>query len=312
MPPRRSAANINIRPVDDLFEPTVPLPFSQATALPQYPSELPLDQLHPFPNHPFYVRHDEELYKLADSIRKHGLAEPVLCRPNPDGGGYQIVSGHRRAEACNLAGITEIPVSVREMDDDLAVLVMVDANLHREKILPSEKAFSYKMKVDALDRRRSNESGLVVSEYRRPTEIVGEEAGENYRNVMRYIRLTHLEKPLLDLVDTGKIKLHPAVELSYLKKQEQALLITFVENTCMKVMPSLQQARQLKTMSQNRELAMEDFEDILISKNVPEQSISFRLDDLREFFPESYTADQIKNGILDALVNCQRSRERDR
>ncbi|MDL2218010.1 ParB/RepB/Spo0J family partition protein [Christensenellaceae bacterium OttesenSCG-928-M15] len=307
MPPRRSAASITMRPLDDLFQPTVP---QQADA--QYLGTLQFHELHPFPNHPFQVRQDEELYKLADSIREHGLAEPILCRPEPNGDGYQIISGHRRAEACRLAGIADIPVSVQEMDDDLSILVMVDANLHREKILPSEKAYSYKMKVEALERRRASEPGLVVSEYRRPTEIVGEEAGENYRNVMRYIRLTHLEKPLLDLVDAGKIKLHPAVELSYLKKREQALLLSFLENTCMKAMPSLQQARQLKTISQGHGLAMEDFEDVLISRNVPEQSIFFKLNDLREFFPPSYTVEQIKDGILDALANRQRNRERER
>lgn len=307
---RRSAASIHIRPVDDLFEPTIPR--EPASPEPDHPSTLLLSQLTPFPNHPFQVRQDEELYKLAESIREHGLAEPILCRPDPSGQGYQIISGHRRMEACRIAGLMEAPVSVREMDDDLAILVMVDANMHREKILPSEKAFSYKMKVEALDRRREASSGLVVSNYRRPTEIVGEEAGENYRNVMRYIRLTHLEKPLLELVDTGKIKLHPAVELSYLKQQEQALLISFIDNTAMKIMPSLQQARQLKTLSQNRALTMDDFEDALVTQSVPTQSISFNMNELREFFPESYSAEQIKSGILDALSQRQRNRGRER
>ena len=304
---RSSAGNINLRPSSDIFESTVVQFPAEAQPETVQPSTLPLTQLRPFPNHPFQVRQDEELYKLADSIREFGLAEPILCRPDPDGIGYQIISGHRRAEACRIAGVLDVPVAVREMDDDLAILVMVDSNLHREKILPSEKAYSYKMKVDALNRRRAAE-GLVVSG--KATMIVGEEAGENYRNVMRYIRLTHLEKPLLTLVDDAKIKLHPAVELSYLKKPEQAKLISFIDSTGMKVMPSLQQARSLKSISQQRELTAADIEDTLITRNVPEQSITFRLSELQGYFPPSYSAEQIKNEMLDTLAHRQRTRER--
>jgi ParB family chromosome partitioning protein len=242
---------------------------------------------------------------LTESIREHGVAEPILCRPHPEGTGYQIISGHRRVEACRLAGLTKAPVTVRDMDDDLAVLLMVDSNLHREKILPSEKAFSYKMKVEALNRR-----GLVVSEHEglRATEVVGAESGENYRNVMRYISLTKLMKPLLDLTDAGKLKLHPAVELSALNQREQAALIEFIANTGNRVIPSLQQAKQLKAISQSRGLSMAEIEDTLVTNRPVSQSITFRLEELEGFFPSGYSPEQIKNSILDILESRQPDR----
>lgn len=239
MPRGNSAGRISIRPLDDLFEPTVePEQTKHRETLPVMLSPYRLKE---FPNHPFKVREDEELTKLAESIRENGVLEPILCRPDGNGD-YQIVSGHRRLAACKLAGLEQVPVTVRDMDDDTATLCMVDANLHRESILPSEKAFAFKMKLEALEHKR--QAGLIVSDGRRSTEIVGEETGDNYRNVMRYIRLTELTPQLLELVDSGKLKFHPAVELSYLKPAEQEALHYAISEA--KKYPSLTQAKSMK------------------------------------------------------------------
>lgn len=226
MPNARSAGRISIRPLDDLFEPTVER--EQPVHRETLPTTLSPDRLRPFPNHPFKVVQDEAMRELVDSVRENGVIEPILCRPDGEGG-YQIVSGHRRQTAAMLAGLPEVPVTVREMDDHTATIVMVDSNLHRPTILPSEKAFAFKMKLAALEEKRA--MGLIVSNGRRSTEMVGEKTGDNYRNVMRYLRLTELTPELLALVDSGKLSFHPAVELSYLKPAEQEMLHTVIAET---------------------------------------------------------------------------------
>ena len=299
MPRESSAGRISIRPLDDLFEPTVEQPGHRETL----PTSLSPDRLKPFPDHPFKVREDEELTKLAESIKENGVLEPLLCRSDGNGD-YQIVSGHRRLEACKLAGMEQVPVTVRDMDDDTATLCMVDANLHRESILPSEKAFAFKMKLAALEHKRA--SGLVVSDGRRSTEIVGEETGDNYRNVMRYIRLTELSPQLLELVDSGKLKFHPAVELSYLKPAEQDIVYMAIWDT--RKYPSLTQAKSMKQLSQRGELDADTVSDMLRGEKTQSRSVSFKADELRDFFPRDYSVEQIKNAIFDILEARQRAR----
>lgn len=301
MPRESSAGRINIRPLDNLFEPTVERepPVRRETL----PTSLSPDRLKPFPNHPFKVREDDELTKLAESIRENGVLEPILCRPD-ENGDYQIISGHRRLAACKLAGLEQVPVTVRDMDDDTAILCMVDANLHRESILPSEKAFAFKMKLEALEHKR--QAGLVVSIGRRSTEIVGEETGDNYRNVMRYIRLTELSPQLLELVDSGKLKFHPAVELSYLNPAEQEIVYMAIWDS--RKYPSLTQAKSMKQLSQHEQLDADTVSDMLRGEKTQTHNVSFKADELRDFFPQSYSAEQIKDAILDILEARQRSR----
>jgi len=243
------------------------------------------------------------MQQLVESVCENGVIEPILCRPDGDGG-YQIVSGHRRQTAAILAGLTEIPVTVREMDDHTATIVMVDSNLHRPTILPSEKAFAFKMKLAALEEKRS--LGLLVSDGRRSTEIVGEETGDNYRNVMRYTRLTELSPQLLELVDAGKLKFHPAVELSYLKPDEQEIVYMAIWDS--RKYPSLVQAKSLKQLSQHGQLDADTVSDKLRGEKTQMRNVSFKADELRDFFPQSYSAEQIKNVIFDILEARQRSR----
>lgn len=301
MPNVRSAGRISIRPLDDLFEPTVER--EQPVHRETLPTTLSPDRLKPFPNHPFKVMQDEAMKELVDSVRENGVIEPILCRPDGEGG-YQIVSGHRRQTAAMLAGLPEVPVTVREMDDHTATIVMVDSNLHRPTILPSEKAFAFKMKLAALEKKRA--MGLIVSNGRRSTEMVGEETGDNYRNVMRYLRLTELTPELLALVDSGKLSFHPAVELSYLKPAEQETLNAVIAET--KKYPSLTQAKAIKQLSKASALDKGKVLQFLKGEKTPPTKITFSAEELRDFFPSDYSADEIKDAILDILVARQRSR----
>lgn len=330
MPRERSARLINISPLDDLFEPTVEhegveqrvtenrvnnnysnserdnASFNDSIHRETLPTTLSLARLKPFPEHPFKVREDEDMTKLVESIRENGVLEPILCRPDGNGD-YQIISGHRRLAASKLAGLDEVPVTVRNMDDITATLCMVDANLHRESILPSEKAFAFKLKLNALEERRR--LGLIVSEGRRATEIVGETTGDNYRNVMRYIRLTELTPHLLMLVDSGKLKFHPAVELSYLTKDEQDIVYMAIWDS--DKYPSITQARALKQLSQTHSLNEVAALNILCGDRIQPKSITFKADELAGLFPRSYTSEQIKEEILDILEARQRNRARE-
>ena len=302
MPNARSAARINIRPLDDLFEPTIA---HQAEGPGEsLPSTLPLDRLHPFPNHPFRVVEDQALLDLADSIRENGLLQAIKCRPDGNGD-YQIVSGHRRAAAAKLAGLATVSVEIEGMSDERAIVAMVDSNMHRDHILPSEKAFALKMKVEALERER--QMGLVVSAGRRSTEMVGEESGVNYRDVMRYIRLTELSPELLGLVDAGKLKFHPAVELSHLKPGEQEIVYAAIADTSKT--PSLTQAKNLKQLSKNgQQIARNNVVQMLRGNKTEPRTITFKADELRGFFPQGYSAEQVKEAILDILEARQRAR----
>lgn len=301
MPRESSAGRINIRPLDDLFEPTVER--EQPVHREPLPTSLPPDRLKPFPNHPFKVVQDEAMRELVESIRENGVIEPILCRPDGEGG-YQIVSGYRRQMAAMLAGLSEVPVTVRDLPDYDAVLNMLDANLRRPDISYSEKAFAFKMKLAALEEKRSR--GLIVSDGRRATEMVGEETGDNYRSVMRYIRLTELTPELLTLVDSGKLKFHPAVELSYLKPAEQESVYMAIWNS--RKYPSLLQAKSMKQLSQRGDLDADTVSDMLCSEKTQARNVSFKADELRDFFPHDYSAEQIRNAIFDMLEARQRNR----
>ena len=268
--------------------------------------QLPIQKLRPFENHPFQVKDDDEMNQLVWSVLTQGVLTPLVVRPL-ENDEYEVISGHRRLHACQKAGIETVPALIYALDRNAAAIALVDSNLHREKLLPSEKAFAYKLKMDALSHQGT--SGQVGQKWSR--EEIAE--GESGRQVQRYIRLTELIPQILSMVDAGKIALTPAVELSYLTQQEQQdLLETMESEDCT---PSLSQAVQLKKLSQSGELTMDKIFEILREPKANQQEkISFRLDDLRKFFPKSYTPARIQERILKLLeADCrkrQRSQER--
>ena len=266
-----------------------------------------LDMFTPMSNHPFKVRDDSDMQQLMESIKEYGVIVPILVRPNPIEGGakYEIVSGHRRYEACKRLGIEDIPVIVRNLDDDEAILAMVDSNLHREQLLPSEKAFAYKMKFDALKRQGARSD--LTSEQVAPklsTEIIAEQENTSKDTIKRYIRLTKLIKPLLDLVDEGKIALTPAEKLSYLKEEEQRALAELIQDY--EATPSLSQAVKLKEMSAMQLLDADMMFEVM-SRPKPNQkeTLKLDLDALRDFFPD-YTPKDIESAILRILTEWQK------
>lgn len=269
---------------------------------------IPLDELHPFKNHPFKILNNEEMERMIESIRKVGTITPALARPLPDGG-YELISGHRRLAACQVLGIETMPVIVREMSDDEAVIAMVDANLQRETILPSEKAFAYKMKLDAINHQ--GKTSVQVAEKLLSVEKVAEEAGESKDQVRRYIRLTYLIPELLSMVDDNKIAFNPAVEISYLDRDEQLTLLDAINmNDCT---PSHAQSIRLKKMSQDG-LLTADAVYAVLSEEKPNQREQIKLprDELRKYFPQNYSDEQIKRDILKGLELLKRQRERNR
>ena len=277
--------------------------------------QIPVSELHPFKDHPFKVRDDEEMEKMADSIREYGVLVPLLARPAPEGG-YEIVSGHRRHHAAELAGIKEIPVIVREMDDDTAIIAMVDANLQRENILPSERAASYKMKMEALkhqgQRRDLQEQGTScqVGTKLRADEQLAMGTNESARTVQRYIRLNNLLPDLLEKVDQKEISFNPAVELSYLKPEEQQNFIDVMEE--LDTPPSLSQAQRLKKLSQENRCSKEAMEIILEEdKKAPLNRVVLDDEVIRKYFPKTYTTKQMEDTIIKLLDQWQKKRERD-
>ena len=258
---------------------------------------IPLDELHPFKNHPFKILNNEEMERMIESIRKVGTITPALARPLPDGG-YELISGHRRLAACQVLGIETMPVIVREMSDDEAVIAMVDANLQRETILPSEKAFAYKMKLDAI--KHQGKTSVQVAEKLLSVEKVAEEAGESKDQVRRYIRLTYLIPELLSMVDDNKIAFNPAVEISYMTPEHQRWLQAEME-LC-EATPSLVQSRRLKEMSQSGTLT-EHYLHTLLTEQKPNQRQKFFLNqsDVQRFFPPGYTPEQMQNTIFSLL-----------
>ncbi len=269
---------------------------------------IPLDELHPFKNHPFKVQNNEEMERMIESIRKVGTITPALARPLPDGG-YELISGHRRLAACQVLGIETMPVIVREMSDDEAVIAMVDANLQRETILPSEKAFAYKMKLDAI--KHQGVTSRQLGEKLLSTTQVSKDSDDSERQIQRYIRLTCLIPELLSMVDDKKIAFNPAVEISYLDRDEQLTLLDAINmNDCT---PSHAQSIRLKKMSQDGLLTADAIYAIL-SEEKPNQKEQIKLprDELRKYFPQNYSDKQIKRDILKGLELLKRQRERNR
>ena len=269
---------------------------------------IPLSELHPFKDHPFKVQNNEEMERMIESIRKVGAITPALARPLPDGG-YELISGHRRLAACQVLGIETMPVIVREMSDDEAVIAMVDANLQRETILPSEKAFAYKMKLEAI--KHQGVASAQVGQKLLSVEIVADDAGESRNQIKRYIRLTYLIPELLSMVDENKIAFNPAVEISYLEQSEQRVLLDAMElNDCT---PSHAQSIRLKKLSQEGVLD-EQMIYAVMSEEKPNQQeqIKFKREDLKKYFPAGYTDEQIRRDIIKGLELLKRQRERNR
>ncbi len=274
--------------------------------------EIPLAGLHPFKGHPFHVTDDEKMQEMAESVGQHGVLVPGIVRPRP-GGGYELVSGHRRKRACELAGLDTMPVFVRELDDDEAVLIMVDSNLQRERILPSEKAFAYKMKLDAMKRkagRPSRENGATVLPHldgKKSREILAKQVGESHEQIRKYVRLTYLLPALLQMVDENKLVLRPAVELSYLTQEEQALLLEVMGR--LGVVPTLEQAQRLKTYSQDGQLTAAVMDAVLADRKPAAVQVTLKKDRLKQYFPQSYTQKQMED-IIFSLLETWKSQQK--
>lgn len=270
--------------------------------------EISLNELHPFRDHPFKIQNDEEMKRLIESIQKFGTLTPALARPLPEGG-YELISGHRRLAACQVLGIETMPVIIREMSDDEAVIAMVDANLQREHILPSEKAFAYKMKLEAI--KHQGITSRQVGEKLLSVTQVSKESDDSERQVQRYIRLTYLIPELLEMVDDGKIAFNPAVEISYLDQSEQRVLLNAMElNDCT---PSHAQSIRLKKLSQDGVLNEQTIYNILAEQKPNQQEqYKFKREDIRKYFPKSYTDKQVCDTVIKLLEQWQRRRERDR
>lgn len=302
---KSSAKNIRLTSVDDLFSTEESRTDEQREKV----QEIPLSELHPFPNHPFKVVDDERMLDTADSIREHGVLVPAIARPRADGG-YELIAGHRRKRGCELAGLDTMPVIVRNLDDDASTIIMVDSNIQRESLLPSERAFAYKMKLEALKRqgKRSDLTSCQVGTKFRADEKLANGVDESARTIQRYIRLTELVPDLLDMVDAKKIAFNPAVELSYLKPEEQTALMEAMDSE--QATPSLSQAQRLKRFSQEGTLSPDMMRAILSEeKKADMDRVTLTGDTLRKYFPRSYTPRQMEQTILKLLEGWHRRRQ---
>ena len=301
------SGNLALKGLDDLFSTEENRQEEQREQVQQ----IPIDALHPFTNHPFKVLDDEAMTRTVESIAQYGVLAPLIARPRPDGDGYEIISGHRRQYAAKLAGLETLPVIVRNMDDDAAVLLMVDSNLQRETILPSERAFAYKMKLEALKNQgaRSDLTSSQIGTKLRADEKVAQDLGESRNQVQRFIRLTNLIPELLDMVDEKKISFNPAVELSYLDESQQRAFLEAMDGT--QNAPSVSQAQQLKKMAQCGEFTYEKAFDILGQEKKSEQdTVTIKNDILRKYFPRSYTPRQMEEKIIQLLDAWQKKQQR--
>ena len=272
--------------------------------------DIPLGELHPFPDHPFGVRDDESMEQTVESIREYGVLVPAIARPREDGG-YEIIAGHRRKHACELAGLTTMPVIVRDIDRNTATIMMVDSNLQRENILPSERAKAYKMKLDAI-KRQGKRYDLTSTQpvQKLSVEQVAEEAGTSREQIRRYIRLNELEPELMQLVDEGKIGMTPAVEISYLKPDEQKLLIETIDSE--QATPSFSQAQRMRRLSQEGKLNDDAVLDIMMEQKKPENwDLKLPMDKIRKYFPRSYTPQRMEETIIKLLEMWMKKRQRD-
>ena len=307
---KSSAKNIRLTSVNDLFSTQE----SREDAQREKVVEIALSQLHPFQNHPFQVRDDQAMQETAESIREYGVLVPAIARPNPNGG-YELIAGHRRHRASQLAGKETMPVIIRELDDDAATIIMVDSNLQRETLLPSERAFAYKMKLEAMKRqagRPQKENVSQVGTQKRSDQLLAEQVGQSRNQIQRYIRLTELIPELLELVDERRIALNPAYELSFLKKEEQTNLLDAMESE--QTTPSLSQAQRLKKFSQEGRLSLDVMRAILIEEKKSEvDRVTLTGDTLRKYFPKSYTPQRMQDTIIKLLEQWQRrQKERER
>ena len=302
---KSSGRSLSLTSYDDLFSTDA----SRADADREAIMDVPLSELYPFRDHPFKVKDDDKMQETAESIREYGVLVPALARPRA-GGGYELISGHRRKRGCELAGLTTMPVIVRELDDDAAVIVMVDSNIQRESLLPSERAFAYKMKLEAIKHQgaRSDLTSVQVGQKLNARDIVAESAGESAGQVRRYIRLTHLIPEILDMVDNKRIALNPAVELSYLTPAEQELLVVTMDSE--QATPSLSQAQRLKRFSQSGKLTEESM--LAIMSEEKKQDVdreTFTRATLKKFFPRDYTPRQMEETILKLLQGWSKKRQ---
>ena len=302
------SGNLALKGLDDLFSTEENRQEEQREQVQQ----IPIDALHPFTNHPFKVLDDEAMTRTVESIAQYGVLAPLIARPRPEGDGYEIISGHRRQHAAQLAGLETLPVIVRQMDDDAAVLLMVDSNLQRENILPSERALAYKMKLDAMRRtsgRPSKENVSQIGTQKRSDQIMAEELGESRNQIQRFIRLTNLAPELLDMVDEKKIAFNPAVELSYLDESQQRDFLEAMEDT--QNAPSLSQAQQLKKMAQQGEFSYEKAFDVMGQEKKSEKdTVTIKNKTLRKYFPRSYTPKQMEEKIIQLLDAWQKKQQR--
>lgn len=303
---KSSAKNIVLKSVDDIFQAEE----NRADAQRERVQEIPLDQLKPFRNHPFKVRDDQRMLDTVDSIREYGVLVPAIARPDPEGG-YELISGHRRKRGCEMAGLQTMPVIIRDLDDDAAVLVMVDSNIQREELLPSERAFAYKMKLEALKHQgaRMDLTSCQVGTKLRADEKLAESVNESARTVQRFIRLTELISELLDMVDERKLAFNPAVEVSYLKRDEQRMLLEAMDAE--QTTPSLSQAQRLKKFSQEGRLTEEAMSAIMSEEKKSDMDkVTLRSDTLRRYFPKSYTPKQMEQTIIKLLDVWQKQRQK--
>ena len=300
------SGNLALKGLDDLFSTEENRQEEQREQVQQ----IPIDELHPFTNHPFKVLDDEAMTRTVESIAQYGVLAPLIARPRPDGDGYEIISGHRRQYAAKLAGLETLPVIVRQMSDDAAVILMVDSNLQREHILPSERAFAYKMKLDAIKNQgaRSDLTSTQVAQ-KLSVEKVGDDAGVSKDTIRRFIRLTNLIPELLDMVDEKKIAFNPAVELSYLDESQQRAFLEAMNDT--QNAPSLSQAQHLKKMAQQGEFSYEKAFDVMGQEKKSEKdTVTIKNETLRKYFPRSYTPKQMEEKIIQLLDAWQKKQQR--
>ena len=303
----KGSLNVSLKGADDIFSTEESRQEQQREQVQQ----IPIGELFPFKNHPFKVLDDESMQRTVESVEQYGVLSPLIARPRPEGG-YEIISGHRRQHAAQLAGLDALPVIVRQMDDDAAVLLMVDSNLQRENILPSERAFAYKMKLEAIKNQGARSdltSGQIVQKSKLSIERVAEDAGEGYKTVQRFIRLTNLIPELLDMVDEKKIAFNPAVELSYLDTNQQRDFLEAMNDT--QNAPSLSQAQRLKRLAQEGHFSYDVAFAVMGEEKKDElDKVVIKNDTLRKYFPRSYTPKQMEDTIIKLLDQWQRKQQR--
>ena len=303
---KSSGRKLSLTSYDDIFSTEE----SRADERREKVTEIPLSQLHPFRNHPFKVQDDERMADTAESIREYGVLVPAIVRPREEGG-YEIVAGHRRKRGCEIAGLDTMPVIVRDLDDDAATIIMVDSNIQRESLLPSERAFAYKMKLDAIKRQGARSdltSGQVGQKLKTSVDLVANQAGESTKQVQRFIRLTNLIPELLDMVDNRKIAFNPAVELSYLKQDEQTELLDAMDSE--QATPSLSQAQRLKKFSQEGRLSIDVMRAIMSEEKKSDlDRVTLSSEKLSKYFPKSWTPAQMENQIIKLLESWHKRRQ---